>query len=214
MRDHTYFVYILTNASRRSLYIGVTNALKTRVRQHREKQHEGFTAHYNVDRLVYYEAFQFIHAAIAREKQLKGWTRAKKLALICTSNPQFQDLSAEWFKPHPAEPHAFGGHIPASVIPDPVVLSQEPGDHSALRPVALSAGPEDHSAQYPVILSAGPEDHSALRPVILSEGRGDQSASEVEGSCVSARTVQPQDVSTPNPDLPPDSPLNMTKREH
>jgi putative endonuclease len=111
MRDHTYFVYILTNASRRSLYIGVTNSLKTRIRQHKEKAHEGFSAHYNVDRLVYFEAFQYIQAAIAREKQLKGWTRAKKIALIQTRNPQFRDLSAEWFKEHPAEVHTFGGHI-------------------------------------------------------------------------------------------------------
>ena len=111
MRDYTYYVYILTNASRRSLYIGVTNALKVRVKQHKEKEHEGFTSKYNIDRLVHYEAFQFIQAAIAREKQLKGWTRAKKLALISKSNPQFRDLSAEWFKPASAEVHTFGDHI-------------------------------------------------------------------------------------------------------
>jgi putative endonuclease len=111
MRDHTYFVYILTNASRRSLYTGVTNSLKTRVRQHRQKAHEGFTAHYNVYRLVYYEIFQYIQTAIAREKQLKGGSHSKKLALIQTRNPQFRDLSAEWFKEHPAEPHTFGDHI-------------------------------------------------------------------------------------------------------
>jgi putative endonuclease len=111
VRDYTYFVYILTNASRRSLYIGVTNALKARVRQHKEKEHEGFTSKYNVDRLIYYEAFQFIHAAIAREKQLKGWTRSEKLALIVRLNPQFRDLSAEWFKRYPPEAHAFGDHV-------------------------------------------------------------------------------------------------------
>jgi putative endonuclease len=111
MRDHTYYVYILTNASRRSLYIGVTNALKARVRQHKERAHEGFTSKYNVDRLVYYEAFQFIHAAIAREKQLKGWTRAKKLALILRLNPQFRDLSAVWFEHHAVEVHTFGDHV-------------------------------------------------------------------------------------------------------
>src|ERR1700761_1393678 len=110
MRDHSYYVYILTNASRRSLYTGVTNALKSRVRQHKEKAHEGFTAKYNVDRLVYYETFQHIQAAIAREKQLKGWSRAKKLALVQKRNPEFRDLSAEWFKEHPAEQHSFGNH--------------------------------------------------------------------------------------------------------
>ncbi len=111
MRDHTYFVYILTNASRRSLYIGVTNALKSRVRQHKEKAHEGFTAKYNLNRLAYYETFQFIHAAIAREKQLKGWSRTKKLALIQKRNPQFRDLSEEWFKEPPAEQHTIGDHV-------------------------------------------------------------------------------------------------------
>ena len=72
VRDYTYLVYILTNASRRSLYIGVTNALKVRVKQHKEKEHDGFTSKYNVDRLVYYEAFQYIHAAIAREEATQG----------------------------------------------------------------------------------------------------------------------------------------------
>jgi putative endonuclease len=137
MRDYTFFVYILTNASRRSLYIGVTNALKVRVQQHKEKVHDGFTARYNVNRLVYYEVFQYIHAAIAREKQLKGWTRARKLELIRTRNPQFRDLSAEWFRQHPAEVHTFGDHIhpdtPPHLQPEPQRQPQ-PQDASTPNP--------------------------------------------------------------------------------
>jgi putative endonuclease len=132
MRDHVYFVYILTNASRRSLYIGVTNALKVRVKQHKEKEHEGFTAKYNIDRLVYFETFQYIRAAIAREKQLKGWTRTRKLALIVTRNPQFRDLSDEWFKPHPAEVHTFGDHVPAAPPQDASATNPEISPDSPL----------------------------------------------------------------------------------
>lgn len=114
MRDHHYFVYILTNDSRRSLYVGVTRALKLRIKQHKEKTTQGFTSRYNVDRLVYFERYRYVTNAIAREKQLKGWSRAKKLTLIQTMNPQFHDLSAEWFKSHSPEAHSFGDHIPCA----------------------------------------------------------------------------------------------------
>ena len=69
------------------------------MRQHREHAFEGFTARYNVDRLVWYQIFGDIRAAIAREKQLKGWRRAKKIQLIESENPTWQDLSEEWGKP-------------------------------------------------------------------------------------------------------------------
>lgn len=91
-----YYVYILTNPSR-TLYVGVTNDLERRVYQHRHKLVEGFTRRYNITRLVYFEDTTDILAAIAREKQLKGWTRAKKLSLIKGVNPQWRDLSEEWF---------------------------------------------------------------------------------------------------------------------
>lgn len=112
MKEHIYFVYILTCASQRSLYIGVTNSLRARVAQHKRKAFEGFTSRYNIDRLVYFERFKWIHAAIAREKQLKGWSRAKKLALIRTMNPGFHDLSEELFRPRPAQVQTFGGANP------------------------------------------------------------------------------------------------------
>lgn len=88
----SYFVYILSNNSR-TLYIGVTNDLERRVQEHKAKVLPGFTSLYNVGLLVYYEQFGDIRDAIAREKQLKGWTRAKKLALIAKLNPDFVDLS-------------------------------------------------------------------------------------------------------------------------
>jgi len=88
----SYYVYLLTNRSK-TLYIGVTNCLAKRVEQHRQRQVPGFTKRYNIDQLVYYEIFHEIHDAIAREKQLKGWTRKKKIALIQGGNPNWEDLA-------------------------------------------------------------------------------------------------------------------------
>jgi putative endonuclease len=88
----SYYVYLLTNRSR-TLYIGVTNSLVCRVEQHQQRQIPGFTRRYNIGQLVYYEAFNEIHDAIAREKQLKGWTRKKKIALIESANPNWDDLA-------------------------------------------------------------------------------------------------------------------------
>ena len=91
----TYFVYIMSNKSRR-LYIGITSRLIHRVFQHKNKTLGGFTARYKFDMLVYYEEFSEVLDAIAREKQLKGWLREKKLKLILSENPHWADLSAEW----------------------------------------------------------------------------------------------------------------------
>ncbi|MCO6173588.1 GIY-YIG nuclease family protein [Flavobacterium sp. NRK F10] len=87
---HTYFVYILTNVNKTVLYIGVTNNLKARIEQHKTgviEKTKSFTARYNVKHLVYYEKFTWIQEAIAREKELKGWRREKKEALIRKVNP-------------------------------------------------------------------------------------------------------------------------------
>ena len=91
-----YYVYIMTNKSR-TLYIGVTNDLMRRVYAHKQKLVEGFTEKYNITRLVYYEVTNDIHAAIAWEKQIKGWLWSKKIALIESMNPEWKDLSAGWF---------------------------------------------------------------------------------------------------------------------
>ena len=93
----SYYVYIMTNRSK-TLYIGVTNDLEYRVLQHKLKVVPGFTSRYHIDRLVYYEETNDIRIAIAREKQLKGWLRAKKIALIESVNPQWKDLSADWYE--------------------------------------------------------------------------------------------------------------------
>jgi putative endonuclease len=90
-REHNYFVYILANRSR-MLYIGVTNSLMRRVTQHREGVFDGFTKKYAIHRLVYFERFQYVGNAIAREKQLKGWLRSRKVALIEEANPSWEDL--------------------------------------------------------------------------------------------------------------------------
>jgi putative endonuclease len=92
---NAYYTYILSNQSR-TLYVGVTNDLERRVRQHRSKGIPGFTAKYNVTELVFYESTNDVKVAIAREKQIKGWTRAKKIALIETINPRWEDLSVSW----------------------------------------------------------------------------------------------------------------------
>ena len=91
-----YFVYIMTNKSR-TLYTGVTNDLMRRVDEHKKKLIPGFTSKYNIQFLVYYESTPSIHVAIEREKQIKGWLRAKKIALINSMNPEWKDLSEEWF---------------------------------------------------------------------------------------------------------------------
>ena len=92
-----YYVYILTNSSR-TLYIGVTNDLVRRVYQHRQKLVEGFTKKYNVSWLVYYEQTLDVKAAILREKQIKAWRREKKVELIESFNPQWKDLSVDWYE--------------------------------------------------------------------------------------------------------------------
>lgn len=91
-----YYVYIMTNKSR-TLYTGVTNNLMRRVDEHKKKLIKGFTSKYNIKYLVYYEMTTDIHTAIGREKQIKGWLRAKKIALINSMNPEWKDLSEEWF---------------------------------------------------------------------------------------------------------------------
>jgi len=92
MSKRSYFVYIMTNYSR-TLYVGVTNDLERRVWEHRCKLVEGFTKRYNITRLVYAEDCGEIEDAIAREKEIKGWRRAKKVALIAASNPLWEDLA-------------------------------------------------------------------------------------------------------------------------
>lgn len=96
MAERTYFTYILASKSR-TLYIGVTNDLVRRVFEHKQKLHPGFTARYNCNRLVWFERFSEVSAAIQREKELKGWIRARKVTLVEAANPTWEDLSESWY---------------------------------------------------------------------------------------------------------------------
>ena len=92
-----YFVYMITNTHNTTLYIGVTNNLERRLYEHKNHLVSGFSDQYNLHKLVYYESTTDVYSAIAREKQLKGWARAKKKALIEKENPQWLDLSEKLF---------------------------------------------------------------------------------------------------------------------
>jgi putative endonuclease len=95
VKERTYWVYIMTNRSG-TLYVGMTNDLSRRVNEHRQGQTPGFTSRYRITRLIHVESCSDVLAAIAREKEIKGWRREKKLALIAESNPNWTDLAAEW----------------------------------------------------------------------------------------------------------------------
>ena len=95
MRDHVYYTYIVCSRSG-TLYIGMTNSIYRRAMEHKRGEIEGFASKYHCDRLVYYEKFDDVHKAIGREKQLKGWRRSKKTALIESVNPRWEDLAETW----------------------------------------------------------------------------------------------------------------------
>jgi putative endonuclease len=94
--EKRFYIYIMTNRSK-NFYVGVTNNIQERVFQHKTGAFESFTSRYKLDRLVYWERFKYVNAAIVREKQLKRWTRVKKMHLIVSMNPTWKDLAAEWF---------------------------------------------------------------------------------------------------------------------
>jgi putative endonuclease len=91
-----YFVYIMTNDSG-TLYTGVTNNLVARVREHRNATPKTFTGRYKIGRLVFFESTPDVSAAIGREKEIKGWTRQRKVALVASMNPRWLDLSDGWY---------------------------------------------------------------------------------------------------------------------
>jgi putative endonuclease len=96
-----YFVYFMTNRWHNVLYTGVTSSLERRVWEHKHNEVPGFTKDYNCDRLVYFEDYDEVDQAIAREKQIKRWTRAKKDALVAKMNPGWNDLAADWYTDGP-----------------------------------------------------------------------------------------------------------------
>jgi len=97
MRDRRYYCAYILGSLSGTLYIGVTGNLHKRIFQHKFHHYEGFTARYEVVRLLYWESYDDVHKALAREKQLKGWTRAKKIALLERLNPDWKDLASEWY---------------------------------------------------------------------------------------------------------------------
>ena len=101
MEEKVYFTYIVASRSH-TLYVGTTGNLMQRIFQHKQKLFDGFSATYNCNRLVWFERFGDPRNAIAREKQLKGWIRAKKIALIEKANPTWNDLSEGWYWTEPA----------------------------------------------------------------------------------------------------------------
>ena len=96
--EKLYYVYIMASVGR-VLYVGVTGHIEGRVRQHKSGEHEGFTKKYRCHYLVWYLRFPYVEDAIAYEKKLKGWNRARKVALIEAENPKWVDLSKDWGKP-------------------------------------------------------------------------------------------------------------------
>ena len=95
VREHRYFADIMASRSG-VLYVGLTSNLEGRVRQHKNGTYDGFTKKYRCHRLVHYEVYDFIQAPIGREKEMKGWSRAKKISLIESENPRWEDLSEPW----------------------------------------------------------------------------------------------------------------------
>ena len=93
---HQYYLYILTNKRNGTLYIGVTNCLERRMFEHKNKLIEGFTKKYSLNRLVYFESYQYVNDAIKREKNMKKWKREWKIKLIEKETPNWNDLSKEW----------------------------------------------------------------------------------------------------------------------
>lgn len=97
MREHRYYVYLLASRSG-VLYCGVTNNLERRMAEHKAGTADGFTKRYMVNRLVWFEDTIDVNAAIAREKQIKGWKRCRKIELIEAGNPDWRDLSEDWHR--------------------------------------------------------------------------------------------------------------------
>ena len=96
--SHRAWIYLLASRKNGTLYVGVTSDLRARVWQHRTGAVEGFTKQYGVTTLVYFEEFCEVRDAIAREKEIKGWTRKRKVELIETANAEWDDLAASWFE--------------------------------------------------------------------------------------------------------------------
>ncbi len=97
-RDYEFFVYIMTNENDTTLYVGVTNSVFNRTHSHKTGKGGYFTNKYKLKKLIYYEEFQYVYDAIAREKELKGWSRKKKERLVNGMNSSWEDLAYDWYE--------------------------------------------------------------------------------------------------------------------
>jgi putative endonuclease len=140
-RAKQFHVYIMTNRQRSHvLYTGITGNLTRRVWEHKNKIVEGFTSRYNLTRLVYFERFFYPDAAICREKEIKGWRRSKKIELIQSMNPRWDDLAKDWGDIYKSEPAADSRKIPRPA-----------GENAGLRDDANRLGKlADKTAPFPV----------------------------------------------------------------
>jgi len=120
--DKQYYVYIMANIAR-TLYVGVTNDLERRVYEHKMKLIPGFTSKYKLNALVYFESGEDVTSAIEREKQIKGWLRRKKIALIESMNPDWKDLSKEWLDYYSEEIQLSNNPSLSSKFTDPSLRS-------------------------------------------------------------------------------------------
>jgi len=94
-KEHKYWTYIVASKTG-TLYIGMTNNLERRIKEHKDGSYEGFATKYGCNRLVYWEGFDDVRKAIDREKELKGWLRAREIGLIESFNPRWEDLAGKW----------------------------------------------------------------------------------------------------------------------
>ena len=109
---HQYYLYILSNKNNGTLYIGVTNDLERRMFEHKNKLIEGFTKNYGLNRLIYFQTFQYINDAIKREKNMKKWKRQWKIDVIEKENPNWSDLSKDWSSHKEPETKRQNGVLP------------------------------------------------------------------------------------------------------
>ena len=134
--EKRYYVYIMASRSL-TLYTGVAGDLYHRVLQHKRGEVEGFTKRYHIHRLVYYEVFKYIDKAIAREKQIKAWTRAKRVALIKSENPTWQDLAEGWGEPIKLQiPRSQNQRREDPPLPVPVARDDNSGERQDQKPIA------------------------------------------------------------------------------
>jgi putative endonuclease len=158
----TYYVYILTNRSG-TLYVGVTNDIYRRLEEHRAGKAGSFTKRYRLDRLVFVESTDDVEAALSREKQIKGWTRKRKLALIAAENPTWRDLSEDWAEPSTTAAAA-GGEILRSAQNDNVAATMLRETGAEPSTAAASAGGQ--------ILRSAQNDNLAQNDSTRAEERG------------------------------------------